>query len=70
MVFLQSWPFFQAVIFANIRQENVFCGVLERKNTFEGYKKKESKNWKREVFSKVVIPWFAQTIGLSFMLLH
>ena len=44
MVFLQSWPFFQAVIFANIRQENVFCGVLERKSTFEGYKKKESKN--------------------------
>ena len=43
MVLLQNWLFFQVVILANIGQENVFYGVLERKNAFEGYKKKESK---------------------------
>ena len=42
----------------NIGQENVFYDILERKNTFLGYKYmkfKQSKNWH---FSKGVNPWF------------
>ena len=51
-------PFFQLLFFfCNIGQENVFYGILERKNAFLGYKNKkfkESKNWD---FSKGVNPW-------------
>ena len=42
----------------NIGQENIFYYILERKNTFLGYKimkSKKSKNWH---FSKGVNPWF------------
>ena len=42
----------------NPRQENVFYKIVERKNTFLGYKNKKlekSKNWH---FSKGVNPWF------------
>ena len=48
MVFVQKWPFFQLFIPGLIRQENVFYDILERKNTFLGYKNKKfkkSKNW-------------------------
>ena len=42
MVLVQKWPFFQLVFFlANIGQENVFDDILERKNAFLGYKKKQ-----------------------------
>ena len=42
---------------SNIGQENVFYDILERKNTFLGYKRKvkKSKSWD---FSKGVNPWF------------
>ena len=42
----------------SIGQENVFCDILEPKNTFLGYKNekfKKSKNWH---LSKGVNPWF------------
>ena len=42
----------------NLRQENVFYKIRERKNAFLGYKNKKlekSKNWH---FSKGVNPWF------------
>ena len=42
----------------NIGQENDFYDILERRNTFLGYKimkSKKSKNW---YFSKGVNPWF------------
>ena len=47
----------------NIRQENMFYDILERKNAFLGNKKnkfKKSKNW---YFSKGVNPWFSSKIG-------
>ena len=47
MVFVQKWLFFQLFL-GNIGQENVFYGILERKNAFLGYKNKKlkkSKNW-------------------------
>ena len=48
----------------NIGQENVFYDILERKNTFLGYKNiksKKSKNWH---FSKGVNAWFWSKNGL------
>ena len=58
MVLVQKSPFFQLFLLGNIGQENVFYDILERKNTFLGYKNnqfKKSKNWH---FSKGVNPWF------------
>ena len=42
----------------NINQENVFYDILERKNTFLGYKNKKFKKSKNWHFSKGVNPWF------------
>ena len=47
MVLVQKWPFFQLFLLGNIGQENVFYVILERKNSFRGYKNnkfKKSKN--------------------------
>ena len=41
-----------------IGQENVFCDILQRKNSFIGYKNKKLKKSKNWHFSKVVNPWF------------
>ena len=42
----------------NMREENVFYKILERKNAFLGYKNKKFKNSKNWHFSKGVNPWF------------
>ena len=39
MVLVEKWPFFQLFFLGNIGQENVFYDILERQNTFLGYKK-------------------------------
>ena len=44
--------------FCKIGQENVFYYILERKNSFLGYKKKKFKKSKNCVFSKRVNQWF------------
>ena len=47
MVLVPNWPFFHLLFLGNIGQENVFYDILERKNTFLGYKNeklKKSKN--------------------------
>ena len=46
MVMVQKWPFFQLFFLGNIGQENVFYDILERKNTFLGYKNMKSKQSK------------------------
>ena len=59
MVLVQKWPFFQIVFLGNIGKENVFYDILERKNSFLGYKNKKFKKSKNWQFSKgVVNPWF------------
>ena len=58
MVLVQKWPFFQLFFLGNIGQENVFHDILERKNTFLGYKNMKSKKLKNWHFSKGVNPWF------------
>ena len=52
-----------AIFGANIWQENDFYDILERKNTFLGYKNMKSKKSKKWDFSKVGSPWFWSTIG-------
>ena len=44
-------------------EENKFLDILERKNTFLGYKIKKFKEWKNCHFSKGVRPWFWSKIG-------
>ena len=43
---------------ANIGQDNVFHDILERKDTFLGYKNKKMKKSKNWHFFKGVNPWF------------
>ena len=43
---------------SNLDQENVFYDILERKNAFLRYKKKESQKSRYWHFSKGVNPWF------------
>ena len=45
MVLVEKGPFFQLFFLGNIGQENVFYDILERKNTFLGYKNKNFKKW-------------------------
>ena len=58
MVLVQKWPFFPLFFFGNIGQENIVYDVLERKNSFLGYKRKKFKKSKNWHFSKGVNPWF------------
>ena len=58
MVLVQKWPFFQLFFLGNIGQENDFYYILERRNTFLGYKIVKSKKFKNWYFSKGVNPWF------------
>ena len=52
MVLVQKWPSFQFFFLGNIGQENVFYGILERKNAFQGYETKSLKSRKIEIFPK------------------
>ena len=49
--------------FGKIGRENVFCDILERKNSFRGYKNKKFKKSKNCLFSKRVNPWFWSNNG-------
>ena len=53
---MDNFPTF--FFFNNIGQDNVFYDILERKNTFTGYKNKKFKKSKNWHFSKRVNPWF------------
>ena len=57
MVLVQNMAIFPAFFFRNIGKENVFYGILERKNAFLGYKKKKFKKSKHWRFSKGVNAW-------------
>ena len=51
-------PFFQLLFLGTIGQENVFYDILERKNTFLGYKNKKFKKSKNWHISKGGNSWF------------
>ena len=46
MVLAQKLPFFSTFFLGNIGKENAFYDILERKNSFLGYKKKKFKKSK------------------------
>ena len=50
MVLVQKWPFFKLFFLGNIGQENVFYDILEQKNAFLGYKKKEVQKLEKLTF--------------------
>ena len=52
MVLVKKWTFFQLFFKDNIRQENVFYDILEKKIAFLGYKTRTSKRRKIHIFSK------------------
>ena len=45
-------------ILGNMGEKNEFYDILERRNTFIGYKNKKLKKSKNWAFSKGVSPWF------------
>ena len=51
MVLVENWPFFYFFILGFVGQENVFYDILERKNSFLGYKNKKFKKSKTWDFS-------------------
>ena len=53
MVFVQKWTLYQPVFLGNIGQENVFYDILQRKNSFLGYK-----NQKFKKSLNLLNPWF------------
>ena len=58
MFWSKDGHFLKLFFLINVRLENVFYDILERKNAFLGYKNKKFKKWKNWHFSKVVNPWF------------
>ena len=58
MFLVQKWLVFQLFFLGNIGQENVSDYILERKNSFLGYKNKKFKQLKNCHFSKGVNLWF------------
>ena len=46
MVLVQKWPFFQTFFLGKIGQEIVFYDILQRKNSFLGYKNRKFKKSK------------------------
>ena len=63
MVLVQKWPFFQLFFLGNIGQENVFYDILDRKNTFLGYKNMKSKSRKIDIFPKGLTHGFGPNNG-------
>ena len=59
MVLVKNGPFFHLFFKDNIRQENVFYDILERRNAFLGYKNKKFKKSNNRHFSKGLTPWFS-----------
>ena len=52
MVLIRKWPFFQLFFLGNIGKENVFYDILQRKNSFVGFKNKKLKSRKIDIFTK------------------
>ena len=61
---LKKWPFFQLVFLGNISQENVFYGILERKNALLGNKKRSAKCRKIDIFPKGLTHGFGPKMAI------
>ena len=58
MLLVKNWPFFKRFILGNIRKENVFYNIRERKNGFLRYKKKNLEKWKNTVEVEIKLAIF------------
>ena len=61
MVLLKNWPFFQIFSSGNIREENVFYDILERKTPFKAI---ETKSGKIAIFPKGLVHGFGQKLAI------
>ena len=52
MVLIKNWKLFHLFISGKIGQENVFHGLLQRKNAFLDHKNKKLRNKKWEFFER------------------
>ena len=66
MVLVKKWPFLQTFFLGEIGYENVFYDILQRKNSFLGYKNKNFKKSKNGHFFNLVNPWFWSKNGHFF----
>ena len=55
---------FSTFFLCSIGQENLFYGILERKNPFLGYKKRSSKSRKIDIFPKGLTHGFGPKMAL------
>ena len=55
---------FQPFFLGNISQENVFFDILKQKNAFLGYKKKNFKNRKIDIFPKWLFHAFGPKLAI------
>ena len=52
MVFVKNFEFFHFLILRNIRKENVFYDILEKKEPFSTIKTRSSKSRKIDIFER------------------
>ena len=52
MVFVKNFEFFHFLILRNIRKENVFYDILEKKKPFSTIKTRSSKSRKIDIFER------------------
>ena len=64
MVLVQKWPFFQLFFLGNIGQKNVFYDTIKRKNAYLGYKNKNSKSRKTEIFPNGLTHGFGPKVAI------
>ena len=64
MVLVQKCPFFQLFFLDNIRQEHVFYDILKGENAFLGYKNKQFKKPKSDLFRKGLTHGFGQKMAI------
>ena len=64
MVLVQKWPYVQLFFLGNIRQENVFYDILERKNAFLAIKTTSSKSRKIDIFPKGLTHGFGPKMAI------
>ena len=64
MLLVQNWPFFHQIFLGNIGQKKVFFDILERKNTFLGYKARSSKSRKIDIFPKGLVHEFGPKLAI------
>ena len=64
MIMVQKRPLFQLFFLGNIGQENAFYDILEQKNAFLGYQKKNSKRRKIYIFPKGLTHGFGPDMAI------